>query len=190
MTTLTGLRDLTVAALKLRVQLIGLGRPEDFRCSLFGPARGWESATPFVVSGTSSNAAARKTRSPVTVSRVSQWQRRRGGLRRKKDPLACHGLAGRPHFAARVLAEEMDRWLRRQTPLANAEPPAYTFGESVGRGDTLRPLPFRRARWKPSDDGARRPTAVFRVEFERAVAGPLCLGYASHFGLGLFLPAE
>jgi CRISPR-associated protein Csb2 len=45
---LNRLRDLTVGELKLRVQRIGVGRPEDFRASLFGPAREWVSATPFV----------------------------------------------------------------------------------------------------------------------------------------------
>lgn len=31
---------------------------------------------------------------------------------------------------------------------------------------------------------------MFRLEFDRDVAGPLCLGHASHFGLGLFLPGR
>jgi CRISPR-associated protein Csb2 len=26
-----------------------------------------------------------------------------------------------------------------------------------------------------------------RIEFENEVAGPLCLGYGAHFGLGLFV---
>jgi CRISPR-associated protein Csb2 len=45
---LTGLRDVVVGELKLRVQLIGLGEPKHFRASLFGPSREWLSATPFV----------------------------------------------------------------------------------------------------------------------------------------------
>ena len=60
----------------------------------------------------------------------------------------------------------------------------------MGRTRSFRPLPFRRGRRKPGDDGANRATAAFRLEFDRDVAGPLCLGHASHFGLGLFLPAE
>ena len=39
----------------------------------------------------------------------------------------------------------------------------------------------RRAAWR---------AAAFRLEFDREVTGPLCLAHASHFGLGLFLPAE
>jgi hypothetical protein len=33
-------------------------------------------------------------------------------------------------------------------------------------------------------------TAAFRLEFDYEVAGPLCLGHASQFALGLFLAAE
>jgi CRISPR-associated protein Csb2 len=150
----------------LRVQLVGLGRPEDFRCRLFGPARVWDSVTPFVV-----------TRHP-----------KRRGLR--KDPPDCHGLHGRTSFAARVLAEECERWLRRQANLADAGLPTYTVLDHVGRIGSFRPLQFRRGRCKPGDDGASRATAAFRLQFDRVVAGPLCLGHAAHFGLGLFLPAE
>lgn len=27
---------------------------------------------------------------------------------------------------------------------------------------------------------------MFQLEFSRPVSGPLCLGYGSHFGMGLF----
>lgn len=49
---LTALRSLTLGdgekGLKLRVQLIGLGKPTDFTHWLFAEARVWESVTPFV----------------------------------------------------------------------------------------------------------------------------------------------
>jgi CRISPR-associated protein Csb2 len=48
---------------------------------------------------------------------------------------------------------------------------------------------FVRARREP----ARRPAAprffALRIELESAARGPIALGYASHFGLGLFVPA-
>jgi CRISPR-associated protein Csb2 len=150
----------------LQVRLVGLGRPEDFRCLPFGPARVWESATPFVV-----------TRHP----------KKRG---RRKDPPDCHGISGRPRFAMRVLSEECQRWLRCHPALGSAASPTYTVLEHVGRTGSFRPLQFRRGRRKQGDDGANRATAAFRLEFDRDVPGPLCLGHASHFGLGLFLPAE
>jgi len=51
-----------------------------------------------------------------------------------------------------------------------------------------RPLPtwsFQRHRERKPHPGAAR---AFILEFDRAVRGPICLGYGCHFGLGLFLP--
>jgi len=31
---------------------------------------------------------------------------------------------------------------------------------------------------------------VFRIVFPEEMYGPICLGHSSHFGLGLFVPAE
>lgn len=152
----------------LRLRLVGLGRPGDFRCPVFGPARAWVSATPFV---------------------VSRHLKTRG---RKKDPPDCRGVEGRPHFAERVLREELARWLGwHPEPVG---PDAVTVeqlaDQRLGRGVTFRPLEFRRSRAKPGDDGLRRAAAGFRVTFPRPVAGPLGLGHACHFGLGLFVPAD
>jgi CRISPR-associated protein Csb2 len=118
---------------------------------------------------------------------VTRHPKQRG---RRKDPPDCHGLRGQPQIAQRVLDEECQRWLRRQPTLAGASPPAYSVVEHVGRIGSFRPLQFGRARRKQGDDGGNRATAAFHLEFDRDVAGPLCLGHASHFGLGLFLPAE
>jgi CRISPR-associated protein Csb2 len=51
------------------------------------------------------------------------------------------------------------------------------------------PLSFRRHRSKPTDTAAR-PAAFVRLTFAEPVSGPLAIGYASHFGLGLFVPAD
>jgi CRISPR-associated protein Csb2 len=149
----------------LQVRLSGLGRVEDFPGGVFGPARAWESATPFV---------------------VTRHVKKRG---RKKDPSECYGLEGRKIFAGRVLAEEIERWLDRQSTFVIGKPPGHAVRESLERPGTIRPLQFRRARQKLGDDGASRQTGAFRVEFDHEVWGPLCVGHASHFGLGLFLPA-
>ena len=148
----------------LRLMLVGLGRPADFRCSLFESARTWESATPFV---------------------VSRHVKKRG---QKKDPPECHGLQGRPAFAARVLHEELERLRQRRPELAAAGAIHVAGLEQIGGGVKFRPLAFRRARGKAGDDGMRRQTAAFAVTFPCEVAGPICLGHAMHFGLGLFLP--
>jgi hypothetical protein len=52
----------------------------------------------------------------------------------------------------------------------------------------LRPWAFQRCRRKPSDDGGRRAHGAFRITFAQPTAGPLCLGHACHFGMGLFVP--
>ena len=49
---------------------------------------------------------------------------------------------------------------------------------------------FGRRRNKSNDDGRSRAFGYLKLQFDRPVQGPLCLGYSSHFGLGLFLPAE
>ncbi|RLS53120.1 MAG: type I-U CRISPR-associated protein Cas5/Cas6 [Planctomycetota bacterium] len=46
---------------------------------------------------------------------------------------------------------------------------------------------FRRVRQKDSETGPR-PCGLFKLCFSAPISGPLCLGYASHFGLGLFTP--
>jgi CRISPR-associated protein Csb2 len=54
-------------------------------------------------------------------------------------------------------------------------------------GHPTRWLAFRRYRSRGPDPAVGLGFG-FRVEFPRAVAGPLVLGYGCHFGLGLFVP--
>jgi CRISPR-associated protein Csb2 len=54
----------------------------------------------------------------------------------------------------------------------------------------FRPLQFHRGRNRLGDDGFTRPFGAFRLKFQAPFIGPVCLGYACHFGLGLFLPAS
>jgi len=53
----------------------------------------------------------------------------------------------------------------------------------------LRPLQFRRYRQKRNDYGGRRPAGFYVLHFPCLIPGPVALGYSSHFGLGLFVPA-
>ena len=48
-----------------------------------------------------------------------------------------------------------------------------------------RPYDFRRIRAKHLGE-KYRPAGIYRLSFSRPICGPLSLGYASHFGLGLF----
>ncbi len=47
---------------------------------------------------------------------------------------------------------------------------------------------FRRIRTKHGGRDAWRAAAMFRLYFSTPVRGPVCLGYGSHFGMGLFQP--
>ena len=53
-----------------------------------------------------------------------------------------------------------------------------------------RGVEFRRGRKRAGDDGFRRPFGRFRLIFSEPVRGPICLGYGSHFGMGLFQPVR
>ena len=68
----------------LRVQLVGLGRPDDFRCPLFGPARIWESATPFIV--TRHAQETRPEERPARLSRPLRPTALRGPRPRRRMP--------------------------------------------------------------------------------------------------------
>lgn len=55
--------------------------------------------------------------------------------------------------------------------------------------DKPRTYDFRRVRKKDTNTDPR-PAGLFRLRFSAPVSGPICLGYASHFGMGLFRPVN
>lgn len=148
---------------RLRLLLVGLGNGGDFRAPLLSPSRTWLSATPFI---------------------VTRHVKRRG---RRKDPPECWGLAGREAFAERVLVEELARLRLRRSEMAEIPVQVSNAGTQMIGG--TEPRLFRRGRPGKADDGWRRAFAFFCLEFDTPVAGPLALGYASHFGMGLFFPS-
>jgi len=159
---LDALRRLSIAEADLRLQLVGLGAPGDFRSRLFGPWKVWRSATPFV---------------------VTRHVKTRG---QKRDAAECRGIEGRAAFARLVLDEELRRWLGRREAGESAPEVSPLTRDRTGRQPGV--LEFRRSRpSKPGDDGFRRAAGEFALTFQTPVAGPICLGHASHFGLGLFL---
>jgi CRISPR-associated protein Csb2 len=162
---LEGLRRLRLAAGEpASLRLIGLGGPADFRCPLFGPSAEWVSATPFL---------------------VSRHLKKRG---RKRDPERYFTREGRPAFVSAVLHEELARQRVRRPDLAELPAPTVEWIADARRAGLLPfgPLDYHRQHAKPGDDGPGRPCGIFRLTFLRPVAGPLCLGHSSHFGLGLF----
>lgn len=135
-------------SLDLRVQLVGLGQPGDFRAALFGPRRVWRSVTPFV--------------GPAHIGRLS-----------------------RDRYLLKAARREARRWAEDH----GVPPPAVErIGDTDSGIDRPRSLTFRRSRARDGSAGYQRPCGLFRLRFEPEVVGPICLGYASHFGLGLFAP--
>lgn len=154
---------------RLELFRIGLGRPEDFRAPLLGAAGVWVSATPFV---------------------TPRYPKRRGRKRDRPEAYSSPGV-----FALHVLRQELERRTDLPHVLGIEDQPCLGT-QAAGRIShpsqqrSLRPSQFQRCRSKPGDDGGRRPAGGFRITFAEPVRGPLCLGYACHFGLGLFLPSS
>jgi CRISPR-associated protein Csb2 len=98
------------------------------------------------------------------------------------------GRTGRERSLRKALRRELRRWLARRHPGVEILA-VEVVAEAERAAERVRPIEFRRGRCRPGDDGFRRPFALFRLTLGASVEGPLCLGYASHYGLGLFLPA-
>jgi len=56
-----------------------------------------------------------------------------------------------------------------------------------GRSSGSRPFDFHRYKRGGSNGGG---AFNFELEFEEEVCGPLLLGFACHYGLGIFVPAD
>ncbi len=98
------------------------------------------------------------------------------------------GRFGRARDLLKAVRRELRRWASHQPngiEVEALEPISDTHSAWKGRP---RPFEFVRSRSRAGDDGYLRPIGTFQVTFSRPVAGPLCLGYACHYGLGLFLP--
>lgn len=86
-------------------------------------------------------------------------------------------------------AQDLRRLLmedRSITPKKTELEPRITIGSAVD----LRPLQFQTERQHGNGRRGHQPGVGFTIEFDTAIQGPLALGYGSHFGLGLFVPAD
>jgi CRISPR-associated protein Csb2 len=158
-------RKLRFGDLELHLLLVGLGRTADFTSPLLRKSRAWESATPFL---------------------ASRHFKARG---RKKDEPALRGPDSVREFAEKVLREEIARLRARRPDLPEPEVEPLSNDHRIGV-HRLRAIQFHRHRRKRNDDGGGRASGAFRLRFPVAVAGPICLGHSSHFGMGLFLAAD
>lgn len=166
-----GMGDATFGTVE--AALVGLGGASEFRPGPLRASREWVSATPFLAPD-----------HPKTRGRWRDTERGGG------DPA---------RFLEAQVRKELARWLeRRGIDLSIDSVQVRLLVDEAGASRRLDPATgefreavtaFRRSRWKPGDDGGRRLAGFFRIEFPREVPGPLALGYSSHFGMGLFLPA-
>lgn len=144
--------------------LIDLGWPETFSDSaLFKASKIWESLTPFV-----------STRHPKTYN------------------------DGRPKISPEGWQvdspeHEIRRWLTQYSATPEAAFPLPNKIESLVaptiNGHSLRWHDFGTQRHHGGGTRANQLARGFRLTFPESVSGPLALGYAAHFGLGLFQPA-
>jgi CRISPR-associated protein Csb2 len=152
----------------IRLVLHGIGQPGDFKnCTLFGQSRLWRSLTPFV-----------STRHTKTF---------RDG-RPKMDSNGWQ-IGSSAHDLLRLLAlHPKGKAGRIRKQLVEREFP-FEFGTSK-----FRSLQFKTLRHDGGGSHNHESGAAFIIEFlETDVleppSGPIALGYGSHFGLGLFVPA-
>jgi CRISPR-associated protein Csb2 len=147
---LTGLRKLRYGdGDPLQMQLVGLGKPADFRHRLFETKAEWVSLTPFV--------------GPAHIGRNGRERYLRKALRREVKRAAERGIL--PTAAADGFEVEL-------VPPTTSSLPARDFRRNRNR----------------AGGEAYRPCEAFRIRFKIPVSGPVCFGYACHYGLGLFQP--
>jgi CRISPR-associated protein Csb2 len=147
-----------------RLLLIGLGRKKPVGPSAFGPASVWISATPYI---------------------AFRHLKARG---KKRDDQAFLRREALPQFMMHVLGEDF----HQRDDLAHLPRPSIEFlpDPLTAIGWHYRSLQFRRSRRRKRDDGYTRPLGAFRLTFPEEIAGPICLGYSCHFGIGLFRPED
>jgi CRISPR-associated protein Csb2 len=123
-----------------------------------------------------------------------------GGRHDWKDPsIFSRSRYWRSHTPFIPPRHEKTRGRKRETPLEQlcGELRRRGFQEPVDvkpiprcelNGRSIRWIEFRRERLFGGGSRGRGLGHGFTIEFAEPVGGPLCLGYACHFGLGLFIP--
>jgi CRISPR-associated protein Csb2 len=100
------------------------------------------------------------------------------------------GRRGRERYLHKALKRELRRMIDLGYLAAGDMPPQVRGlpESSPARAGRPRAIEYRRGRSRAGDDGYSRPFGLCTLTFPAAVRGPLCVGYASHYGLGLFVP--
>jgi CRISPR-associated protein Csb2 len=148
----------------IRLVLHGIGGPDDFQdCALLGTARVWRSLTPFV-----SVRHSKTFRDGRPKMDENGWQ-----------------IGSSAHDLLRLLSMHPHGTGATVRQLDERDKP-FVFGE---RGERkFSSLEFQSFRASGGGNRGNGSGNAFTVTFPQPVTGPLALGYASHFGLGLFRP--
>jgi len=145
------------------IVLLGTGQPEDFISAspYYRAAKSWVSLTPFI---------------PVRHAKIT-----RTGTP-KLDPESGFQIGSPEHDCLRLL-----KLMGSDLPEARVE----LLGSRIRHG--LRDIPclnFQRQRRTGEGVRAGIRGYALKIEFAEPTSMPFGLGYAAHFGLGLFVPAE
>jgi len=102
------------------------------------------------------------------------------------------GIRGRSRYLRKGLRREWRRLADQVPDLHGVELHEIEelSADEVTRAGGPQPREFRRCRSKHSGREANRVAGMFRLTFSHVISGPLSLGYANHFGMGLFVPAS
>jgi CRISPR-associated protein Csb2 len=147
---------------ELRTVLHGVGQVHEFASPLFSISKKWRSLTPFV-----------STRHAKTF---------RDGHPKVDDTGWQPGSA--PHDLLRLLKTHPHGQGAEIRLLAESSQP-YRFGNR-----RFRSLQFLTRRNRGEGRRGHDSGAALEIAFPEPRPGPFALGYASHFGLGLFLPID
>lgn len=147
----------------LQLVLHAIGQPGEFPdCRLFATSKIWRSLTPFV--STLHTKTFRDGRPKLDANGWQQGSAAHDLLRLLKKY---------PHGAGAKI-RQLDE---RERP--------FRFGRN-----SLRSPQFQTRRHDGEGRRGNGSGSAFEITFAAPIAGPLALGYGSHFGLGLFLPAS
>jgi CRISPR-associated protein Csb2 len=149
----------------LSLVLLGVGGPEDFNGTvpILAKAARWRSVTPLV---------------------PTRHYKRRGTKRDACSPEEFPETALREEIARRGLPEPASIRRLPRCGLWDHRKRKVSPGRDVAW------IKFRRERLNGGGRRGSDPGGGFEIEFAEPVRGPLAFGYACHYGLGLFAPAE
>jgi len=154
----------------LRLLLLGMGTLGEYHPGPLAESKVWVSATPYIVTRHA------KTRGRDRIDMSSPVARAKFLITDLRDQIRAvlTDLPDGAHAEIQINPEVDDHGV-------------FRLCTRDDRRD-LRPIQFKRFRRKPGDDGGRRLAGAFRMEFPFEIRGPVALGHAAHFGLGLCVP--